>query len=112
MMADSIPPFVSSVAPGTWVLESAQFLTEELASLNAAVSQDGDRLTLCHSPSDDSAMAAIAVGLRSLGFYFSDGRDWSPKAYLHHLRDAGLFAGPIPEIYWTAPGKSKLREDS
>lgn len=111
-MSIPLPPFVSGVAPGTWILEGAKSFRDQLVSLGLAVSGEGEQITASHPRSDDLAMAQIAAGLRALGFYFSDGRDWSPKALMHHLRGAGLFVGPIPEIYWTAPDKPHMREDS
>lgn len=110
-MNDELPPFVRSVAPGIWVLEGAEKLVEQLGELDATISVDGGCLVLRHSPTDDSAMAEMAMRLRALGFYFSDGRDWSPKAYVHHLRDIGLFTGPVSEISWSGPGRFSLREN-
>ncbi|TNE33311.1 MAG: hypothetical protein EP350_04310 [Alphaproteobacteria bacterium] len=109
-MSSELPPFVRSSAPGVWVLESAGHLTQELEALGATLSEDGVRLILRHASSDDNTMADIARGLRALGFYFSDGRDWSPKAVLQHLRDQGAFSGPIPVISWTRPENFTLRE--
>lgn len=109
-MSSPLPPYVSGVAPGTWILEGAHSLTEQLTYLGLSVSNDKDRIIARHPVSDDKAMAEIATGLRGLGFYFADGRDWSPKALLLHLRDADLFSGVIPEIYWSAQRKPHMRE--
>ncbi|MGE4324038.1 MAG: hypothetical protein AB7E60_13560 [Sphingobium sp.] len=111
-MSTSLPPFVSGVAPGMWVLKGAKPFADQLTSLGLTLSGDGEQITASHSYSDDLAMARVATELCALGFYFSDGRDWSPKAFLHHLRDAGLFIGAVPEIYWTKSGKAHTREDS
>ena len=106
------PPYVSSVAPGIWVLESPHSLVEGFADLGEVTCEGEQRFSLRHSPSDDCKMASVAAGLRSLGFHFADGRDWSPQAYLRHLRDAGQFAGPIPQISWLGSGKFRLRDDT
>jgi hypothetical protein len=111
-MSTSLPPFVSGVAPGTWLLEGAKSFADQLSSLGLNLIADGDQIAASHSQTDDLTMAQIAIGLRDLGFYFSDGRDWSPKAFLHHLRDAGLLGGAVPVIFWTEPNNPHTREDS
>jgi hypothetical protein len=109
-MEEAPPPFVRNVVPGRWVLSGAEHLMSKLAALPATMTTERDEIFLDFVPGTDEVLAArIAVGLRDLGIAFSDGKDWSPVAYLTHLKKQHLLDGDFTEIYWTASQRWKLR---
>ncbi len=100
------PPFVSLVAPGRWLLKGADHLRAGLAELPVTIGLTGTQITLNFpANADERFAAALASSLRDLGFAFSYGQDWSPSAYLQHLRDHQALSGTFTEISWTAPGE-------
>lgn len=108
--SDTPPPYVRSVAPGLWILKGAYSLLGELQKAPAVVATHDDQISLEAMAKGDEAGANIAEFLRNLGLPFFADKEWSPIAYVEHLKRKGLISGRFVEIYRTASGRWRLRD--